>query len=284
MNHILVFGKNGFLGKKFCASLLKQDVRFSSYSSKDINLLDEDSSKALKLIPKNNYEIIFFSALTPDKGKDEITLIKNLTMIKNFFLFFPKEYIEHFIYISSDAVYSLNNEIITDISIPNPQDLYGLMHLSREKIIETHLPKTKFSILRLTGVYGFGDTHNSYGPNRFIQSALKDRKIQIFGSGNDVRSHIYIDDVIDTFNIVLKEKIFGTYCLSSEKSHSFIEIANLIKNYYKKKGIIVEIILNQNNNKITKKFFKDLFMFEKNINLKKDTLENNLFKFNISDH
>jgi nucleoside-diphosphate-sugar epimerase len=279
MNHILVFGKNGFLGKKFCASLVKQDIQFSAYSSKDINLLDEDSSKALRLIPKNNYQIIFFSALTPDKGKDEITLIKNLSMIKNFFLFFPKENIGHFVYISSDAVYSLEDEIITDKTKPNPQDLYGLMHLTREKIVESNLSKDKCTILRLTGVYGFGDTHNSYGPNRFIKTAIKDKKIEIFGEGKDIRSHVYVDEVVDIFNVILKERILGTYCLGSEISYSFIDIANLIKNYYEKKGLLIDIIFIKNNCTITKRFFKDLFLFTINSNLQKKNLKNNLFEF-----
>ena len=145
-------------------------IQHTSYSSKDIDLLQEESSKKLNLIAKKSYQIFFFSALTPDKGKDEVTLINNITMIKNFFAYFPKENIDHFFYISSDAVYSLGNEVITDKTVPNPQDLYGLMHLTREKIVESHLPREKITILRLTGVYGLGDTHNSYGPNRFIKS------------------------------------------------------------------------------------------------------------------
>jgi UDP-glucose 4-epimerase len=277
MNNVLVFGKNGFLGKKFCDILFKQNVHFSSYSSKDINLLDEDCSKKLKLIPKDNYQIFFFSALTPDKGKDEITLIKNLTMIKNFFLFFPKEYIDQFIYISSDAVYSLEDENITDQTKPNPQDLYGLMHLTREKIVESYLSKDKYTVLRLTGVYGFGDTHNSYGPNRFTKTAISDKKIQIFGEGKDVRSHVYVDDVLNTLYIILKERIVGTYCLGTEISYSFVDIANCIKKYYEKKGITISIIFTKNNNLITKRYFKNLFLFTKTPNLKKNSLLENLF-------
>ena len=279
MSHILVFGKNGFIGKNFCNFLSIKKIQHTSYSSQDINLLQGESSKKLNLIPKKSYQIFFFSALTPDKGKDEVTLIKNITMIKNFFAYFPKENIDHFFYISSDAVYSLEDEVITDKTIPNPQDLYGLMHLTREKIIENHLPKNKITILRLTGVYGFGDTHNSYGPNRFIKSSIKSKKIEIFGEGFDERSHIYIDDVISTLFIMLKDKISGTFCIASEKSYSFIEIANLIKFYFKKNKIEIEIINIKNSNKITKRYFKDLYIFNKNTNLQKnkDKLQKNIF-------
>ena len=280
MTHILVFGKNGFIGKNFCKFLSVKKIEHTSYSSQDIDLLQEESSKKLKLIPKKSYQIFFFSALTPDKGKDEVTLIKNITMIKNFFAYFPKENIDHFFYISSDAVYSLEEEVITDKTIPNPQDLYGLMHLTREKIVESHLSKDKITVFRLTGVYGLGDTHNSYGPNRFIKSAIMDKKIQIFGEGHDERSHVYIDDVINTFDIILKDKVSGTFCIASEKSYSFIDIAHFIKSYFKKKNIQIEIVNIKNSNKISKRHFRNLNIFSKNTNLQvnKDKLEKNITK------
>lgn len=277
MSHILVFGKNGFIGKNFCNLLSIKKIQHTGYSSQDIDLLQEESSKKLKLIPKKSYQIFFFSALTPDKGKDEVTLIKNITMIKNFFAYFPKENIDHFFYISSDAVYSLDNEIITDKTVPNPQDLYGLMHLTREKIVESHLAKEKITILRLTGVYGLGDTHNSYGPNRFMNSAINHKKIEIFGEGKDVRSHIYIGEVINTLNFFMKEKIHGTFCIASEISYSFIDIANLIKSHFKKINIQIDILNKKNDNQITKRFFKDLNIFKKNANLKNNDLEKNIF-------
>jgi nucleoside-diphosphate-sugar epimerase len=278
MKNILVFGKNGFLGKSFCHFLSKKKIKYNSYSSNEINLLEEKSSKKLRLIPKSIYKIIFFPALTPDKGKDEVTFIKNITMIKNFFAFFTKENIEHFFYISSDAVYSLEDEVITDKNIPKPQDLYGLMHLTREKIVQTHLPKEKISILRFTGIYGYGDTHNSYGPNRFIQSAIKENKIIIFGNGKDLRSHLYLKDAINYLYIIIKNKVNGVLCIASKKSYNFIYIAKLIKKLSENKNNNVDIIFKKNNNLVTKRSFKKLRIFSKIF----PTINRDL-KFNISE-
>jgi nucleoside-diphosphate-sugar epimerase len=144
------------------------------------------------------------------------------------------------------------------------------MHLTREKIVENNLPKNKITILRLTGVYGLGDTHNSYGPNRFINSARKEKKIYIFGEGKDERSHIYINDVINLLFKMLKKKIAGTLCVASNKSYKFIHIANLIKDFYKKKNIFIEVVTNKNNNKITKRCFKNLLIYNKKFSLLKD--------------
>ena len=39
-----------------------------------------------------------------------------------------------------------------------------------------------FCIIRPTLVYGPGDTHKGYGPNKFINLALK-KRISLFGNG-----------------------------------------------------------------------------------------------------
>jgi len=262
MNNILIFGRKGFIGKNFCNFLDKKKVMYKGYSSDEINLNDELSCLKLKNIKKKNYIIIFFSALTPDKGKDEITLIKNLNMIKNFFIYFPKNFINHFFYISSDAVYNMGVNIISEKTIPDPQDLYGLMHLTREKIVQTHLPKEKITILRPTGVYGKGDTHSSYGPNRFIKTALKDNEILLFGSGKDLRNHLFVEDLIFMIFFFFKKKIAGIFCLASDKSFSFIYIANIIKKFLPSTLIKFQ----PNNSKSTKKIFKNLLFFNINKN------------------
>jgi len=276
MTHILVFGKNGFIGKNFCNFLSIKKIQHTSYSSKDIDLLQEESSKKLNLIAKKSYQIFFFSALTPDKGKDEVTLINNITMIKNFFAYFPKENIDHFFYISSDAVYSLGNEVITDKTVPNPQDLYGLMHLTREKIVESHLPREKITILRLTGVYGLGDTHNSYGPNRFIKSAIADKEIKLFGDGQDERSHIHISYVINILYINLLNKFPGTYCVASKKSYTFLELAQKIQLYLKKRKILIKIIKIENTSKKTKRVFRNLLLHQKFSHIKELSISEGL--------
>ena len=54
--------------------------------------------KTFKKTTVKKYKIIFLSTLTPDKGKDEVTFIKNITMISNFFKFFNKIYKSFYLY------------------------------------------------------------------------------------------------------------------------------------------------------------------------------------------
>ena len=55
------------------------------------------------------------------------------------------------------------------------------MHLTREIILRNKFKKI-LCILRPTLIYGMGDSHNGYGPNRFINLAVKNKSISIFGN------------------------------------------------------------------------------------------------------
>ena len=64
-------------------------------------------------------------------------------MVSNFFKYFPKDRISYFVYVSSDAVYG-NIEKISNPTQANPTDLYGYMHLIREKYLPLILKNQKF--------------------------------------------------------------------------------------------------------------------------------------------
>ena len=86
---ILVFGKNGFLASRLKKSFRQKNIKAKFIGSNDIDLTKENSVKKLKKFNKK-YSIIFLSALTPDKGKDEKVFLKNILMIKNFFKYLKK--------------------------------------------------------------------------------------------------------------------------------------------------------------------------------------------------
>src|SRR5206468_9442920 len=83
---------------------------------------------------------------------------------------------DHVVYLSSDAVYPFGSGLVTERSCAQPSDLYGMMHLARELLLGSAVG-APFVVLRPTLVYGTGDPHNSYGPNRFRRIARKDGMI-----------------------------------------------------------------------------------------------------------
>lgn len=136
----------------------------------------------------------------------------------------------HLVYISSDAVYDGRESLIAEQTAPSPSDLYSLMHLAREHMLG-HVAQAKgipFCALRLVAVVGAGDTDNSYGPNRLMRSALKERRIQPFGGGEEVRDHVYVAEVVAMIGMVLQRGSTGVLNAASGRAISFHDLAELI--------------------------------------------------------
>jgi len=249
---LLIFGKNGFVAKELKILLLKKKIQHHFISSKEIDLIKISSAK--KLLKFNElYNVVFLSAITPDKGKDENIFLKNISMINNFFKYFNLNSINHFTYISSDAVYSMKEKIIDEETSTAPDDLYGMMHLVREKICQSKIAIQKLLILRPTIIYGKNDTHNSYGPNRFVRQLRDNKNIILFGKGLDVRDHIFVKDVVRIINDFSIRGISGVFNIATGKSYKFKEVAKkimkiLIKykdlDYIATKGIVTERFFN----------------------------------------
>ena len=249
---LLIFGKKGFLAKELKILLLKKKIRHHFISSKEIDLTQISSAK--KLLKFNElYNVVFLSAITPDKGKDENIFLKNISMINNFFKYFNLNSINHFTYISSDAVYSMKEKIIDEETITAPDDLYGMMHLVREKICQSKITIQKLLILRPTIIYGKNDTHNSYGPNRFVRQLRDNKNIILFGKGLDVRDHVFVKDVVRIIKDFSILRISGVFNIASGKSYKFKEVAEKIMktliiykdlDYIANKGIVTERFFN----------------------------------------
>ena len=109
---IYVIGKNGFVAKRINKYFKSKKKKLKFIGSRDTDLTQKNSKK--KILIKPNSTIIFLSAITPDKGKDLITFQKNISMIVNFLSQIRIENIIKFIYVSSDAVYSLRDQKISD--------------------------------------------------------------------------------------------------------------------------------------------------------------------------
>ena len=272
-NYIL--GKNGFVAKEIKKYFKQKNEKGYFIGSEDTDLTQKKFKKKINIKPNAN--IIFLSAITPDKGKDLFTFDKNLSMVINFINQVNLENISKFIYVSSDAIYSLKNKKISDTTKPNPDDLYGLMHLTRENILKKVIDPRKLLILRPTIIYGRGDTHNSYGPNRFINHVKKKQKIKLFGIGGDIRDHLYIDDLVKIiYKSCYKKNLYGEFIVASQQSFSFLDVAKKILFLKKKPQDLIEFI--RVNNKISKRSFFKL-RIDKILNLQFTKLTNGLKKY-----
>ena len=74
--------------------------------------------------------IIFCAAQAPVK---DLEMFSNIIMLNNLLLNLSGLKIKRFIYLSSDAVYSDSMNIINENDETNPENLHGIMHITRKK-------------------------------------------------------------------------------------------------------------------------------------------------------
>ena len=224
MNRVVVLGARGFLG----GALMGRLKNAVPVGSAEVNLLEPTSVEKLRRIVRDGDALVFASALTPDKGKDVRTAMKNLAMGEHVAAVVEAVKFSHVIYISSDAVYADDANPVRETSCPCPSTLYGLMHLMRERMMLVAAQKTPVLMLRPCAMYGAGDTHNSYGPNRFMRTALKDRQIQLFGQGEEQRDHLHVNDCARLIELCLQQRTAGVLNAATGQAVSFMEVAQLV--------------------------------------------------------
>ena len=262
---LVIFGGSGFIGKEFINSVANTDLKYIAPDKSEIDLTFSSSQNKLKQILKPTDIVIMFAALTPDRGKDIKTFKKNINMVENLCNVLKLVQPKKLIYFSSDAVYGSTAVTINDKSKPSPDDLYGLMHLTREVMFREAINDESLLVLRPSIIYGKNDTHNSYGPNRFIRSAESENKILLFGKGEERRDHVFVDDLVSIIKDSIRHNITGTYNVATGKSYSFYEIAKLIT---QKRNRKTDIIFSKRANPISHRYYNNSIFLQtyKNFN------------------
>jgi len=229
-DRVVILGAHGFIARHLRDWCGANGIDCLSVGSIDIDLGEVGNAPRLAALLRAGDAVVMTSTLTPEKGRDYLTLMCNLRMAETVCRALAQARCAHFVYLSSDAVYDAQKIPLDEDSAREPTDLYALCHTAREMMFGSELARLSipFCILRLTTVYGPGDTHNAYGPNRFVRTALKDGLIQLFGAGEERRSHVFIDDAVRLIGLALGHRSTGTLNIATRPAVSFSDIARAI--------------------------------------------------------
>ena len=227
---VVVLGATGFVGGSLVRHLTRAGVSVLALASHDVDLCEAGADQVLGPLVRPDDALVFVAAITPDKGKGVETLMRNLAMAETVHRFLQTARCSQVVYISSDAVYADQIEAIRETSCASPTSFHGLMHLVRERLMvdATQTATTPLAILRPSLLYGAGDTHNGYGPNRFIRTAHADRAIRLFGDGEEKRDHVYVEDLMRLMELCLIHRSEGVLNVATGCSHSFSEVAETV--------------------------------------------------------
>lgn len=225
-HRVVILGAKGFVGSHLLQRLEKEQITCLGLGREELDLQNPQSSSKLANILNPLDTLVVISAKAPCKNHQ--MFLQNIEMMKNVCDALQQKVAKQVIYISSDAVYADSMEKISEQSLAAPGSLHGVMHLAREIMLQSVLEKESLLILRPSLLYGLNDPHNGYGPNSFYRLAKANKKIELFGNGEEKRDHVYIEDVAEIIFQSIIHQSYGVMNITSGQVLSFMDVANII--------------------------------------------------------
>lgn len=224
--HVVLLGNTGFVGRRLEARLRAEGHEVRGYATATLDLRDPASLRALEGAATPESVLVVLAALTPDRGATLDTFTGNVQIAVNVARFLEEHSARRCVLFSSDAVYSFDTNPVDEGTPVDPQGLYAVAKHTAEGVLTAVAQRRGIPLLRLrpTAVYGPGDTHNSYGPNRFVRQAVRERVVRLFGQGEETRDHLYVDDLAAVAAALAVSDTVGTVNLATGESRSFASV------------------------------------------------------------
>jgi len=224
---VVVVGAGGFIGGSVARALMNDGVNTVPISRREIDFLETSSAVKFQSVVKGADALVVALAEAPCKNSS--VLVCNIQMLDPIAAVIGEMDNLHVVYISSDAVYADSSSVLSEDSCCTPTTIHGVMHLAREIMLGLAV-KSPLAIVRPTMVFGDDDPHNGYGPNRFKREAVSNKTIRLFGEGEELRDHIWVNDVTAIITGILYKRSAGVVNAVTGEVNSFREIASMIVN------------------------------------------------------
>ena len=272
MSDILILGASGYLGARLsyllanegnnitavCYPNIPNDKEWCSLM-KEVIVRDISSEIVIEEITNQSYDIaIHLVSLNHQDSNKPPNFVNSINVIRVWNIlerFSKKETLRKFIYISTIQVYGrLLFKEITEEYIPAPQNAYGLTHLLAENICNYYNRETEINCInaRLSNSYGspFFQENNCWWlvVNDLCKTAFYKKRIQLLSDGSPQRDFIHSTDVFRAVTALVntQEKNLenNTYHISSGKTLTILELAQIVKSVYRNRyNDILQVII-----------------------------------------
>ena len=275
----LVTGGTGFIGSSICELLIQRGHKVTVFDNNSRGSLKRllslnnklkfikgdirDKSKVFKSL-KNINAVIHLAYINGTKYYEKPDLILDVAVkgLVNIFDGCKKHNIKELYLASSSEVYQTPLKVPTKedepLKVPdinNPRYSYGGGKILTE-LMGVHYGKKFFKkliIFRPHNVYGadMGNEHVIPEIISKIRKIKKNKSLKIQGSGNEIRSFIFIKDFVKAFSCLLsKGKHLQIYNIGTSKSMKIKELVHRISKIMKKKIVIKTTPLRKGGTKI----------------------------------
>ena len=264
---LLITGGLGFIGSNFILNLLKNNSDFfvtnidaELTGSDHQNLIELENSPNYKFVKGNITNKILMEKLienhdcvinfAAESFVDRSILDANQFLVSNIrgtytILEILREHKKRLIQISTDEVFgSLKEGSAHETSRFNPSNPYAATKASAELLVNSYVSTYDIDcvITRCT---------NNYGPRQFYEKLIpktiflanQNKKIPIYGKGENIRDWIYVDDHCDAVYKVLNEGKTGhSYNISSNNEINNLTIVKKILELMNKSSDLIEFV------------------------------------------
>ena len=239
--YIGVIGGSGFVGSEIVKQLKsdgykvrvidikKSDEGLADYKQADVTLLEEIVTATGGLDG-----IIHLGAVVGvDVCNSDSQLVKNVNLegVKNVVEACKINNIRRLLFSSSSEVYGDGDKTpFNEDGVKFPKSVYGKTKLLAEEFLKTQASDMlKISIVRYFNVYG-ENQRNEFVVKKFIEKALNNESITIYGDGGQVRCYTHIDDAVyGTLLVYYNQKdVYNIFNVANLQPLTVTDLARMI--------------------------------------------------------
>ena len=251
---ILVTGGSGFIASHLVNHLLDSGHKIKILDLKEPHIKHKNLEFVKKSILDNIIQdingcdaVFHFAALLGVDNSDRRpldTMKVNLEGSVNVFKSALEADVKRLVFSSSSEVYGEPRELpIKEDSVKGPVSTYGVSKLASEIYAKAFNQElwADIKIVRFFNVYGPGQESNWVVPI-FINKALRNEPITVFGNGNQTRCFTYVEDIADgVLKVFEKGKTGEAYNIGNNQPTTIFELAQIVKEITKSKSEIIKL-------------------------------------------
>lgn len=202
-----------------------------------------DSDFVAQLFDGNHFDYVFHLAAYAAEGLSHFirrfNYINNVIGSVNLINAAVRSGAERFVFTSSIAVYGAAQLPMSETTVPQPEDPYGIAKYAVELDLKAahELFGLEYTIFRPHNVYGehqnIGDKYRNV-VGIFMNQIMQDKPLTIFGDGTQTRAFSYIDDVAPVIAscVDVDESTGQVFNIGADRPHPVIQLAHVVSHAF----------------------------------------------------
>ncbi|WP_432402847.1 NAD-dependent epimerase/dehydratase family protein [Wukongibacter sp. M2B1] len=247
---VLITGGCGFIGSHTAERFYKEGHKvyiidnLSTGDKENVTIkhqlykMNVEDKKCEEVFANNEFDVVVHLAAHVDAAnslkKPYFDAEGNVLGLINMLELSSEYNIKKFVFASSAAVYGSNNIIPLDEEDEcTPISPYGLSKLTGEQYCKLWKKTQELDMvcLRFSNVYGPRQSIKGEGGviSIFMNNILNNKKISVYGNGEQTRDFIYVEDVVDAIYKSVEYCCFDVINVSSNVQHSINDLINSMR-------------------------------------------------------